>query len=190
MKKSFLGLGAFLIACFVTAQVPQGKGNGNTGKETKTATAPTKEESNIIKTGDKAPSITVKSDKNPVMPQELKGKVVLVNLFATWCGPCQTELAEIEKTLWPEFKDNKQFRMLTIGREHDDSELAKYNKKKGFSFPLYPDKDRSIYNQFAKSYIPRTYLIGKNGKVVYTSVGFNEEEFKQLMTKIREELKK
>ncbi len=61
--------------------------------------------------------------------------------------------------------------MLVIGREHTDANLKKYNEKKGFSFPLYPDKNRAIFNAFAKNLIPRSYLIGKDGKVIYTSKG-------------------
>ena len=59
--------------------------------------------------------------------------------------------------------------MLVIGREHTDADLKKYNEKKGFEFQLYPDKNRAIFNSFAKNLIPRSYLIGKDGKVVYAS---------------------
>lgn len=52
---------------------------------------------------------------------DLKGKVVLVSMFATWCGPCQLELAEIEKELWPKYKDNPNFKLVVIGREHTDA---------------------------------------------------------------------
>lgn len=76
-----------------------------------------------------------------------------------------------------------------IGREHSDAELAVYNEKKGFTFPLYPDKDRAIYSKFANSLIPRCYLIGKDGKVIYTSKGYTEEGFSELMEKIEKALK-
>ena len=127
---------------------------------------------NIINKGDKMPSFSIKTSKANISSESLKGKVVLITLFTTWCGPCQKELAEIEKTLWPKFKNNSQFELLVIGREHDENEINKYIETKNFTFPIYPDKDKSIYNLFAKSYIPRTYLVDKNGTVIYQSVGF------------------
>ena len=77
----------------------------------------------------------------------------------------------------------------SISFEHADAELAKYNEKKGFTFPLYPDKNRAIFGAFAKNLIPRTYLIGKDGKVIYAGKGYTEEEFAGLMDKIGASLK-
>ena len=144
----------------------------------------------IIKVGDQMPAFTIVSDDGKqISSASLKGKVVLINFFATWCPPCQKELAEVQQKLWPKFKDNKNFQMLVIGREHTDAELAKYNEKKGFTFPLYPDKNRAIFGAFAKNLIPRTYLIGKDGKVMYAGKGYTEEEFAGLMDKIGASLK-
>ena len=102
-----------------------------------------------ISLGDAMPAITLSSEiYGKVTPADLKGKVVLVSLFATWCGPCQIELAEVQKTLWPKYKDNKDFKLLVIGREHTDAELKKYNERKKFSFPLYPDPKREVFSLF------------------------------------------
>ena len=107
----------------------------------------------------------------------------------TWCPPCKKELAAVQQTLSPKYKNNKDFVLLVIGREHSDADLQKYNEKKGFDFPLYPDKDRAIFGAFAKNLIPRGYLVGKDGKIIYTSKGYTDEEFAELMTKIEGALK-
>lgn len=144
----------------------------------------------IIKVGDVMPTFSIVSDDGAVFQSSaLKGKVIFINFFATWCPPCQKELAEVEAVLWPTYGKHKDFVMLTLGREHTDADLKAYNEKKGFTFPLYPDRERKIFDSFAKSLIPRSYLIGKGGKVIYQSTGFNEEDFKALMQKIGAALK-
>ena len=144
-----------------------------------------------LKVGDALPKFELKSSVNgDVKPVDLKGKVVLVSLFATWCGPCQKELAEVQSTLWPKYKDNKNFKMLVIGREHTDEDLQKYNERKKFTFPLYPDPKREVFSKFAEKSIPRAYLFDKDGKLVYASVGYTAEEFQKLMETIESALKK
>ena len=144
-----------------------------------------------LKVGDALPKFELTSSVyGDVKPADLKGKVVLVSLFATWCGPCQKELADVQSTLWPKYKDNKNFKMLVIGREHTDEDLQKYNERKKFTFPLYPDPKREVFSKFAGKSIPRAYLIDKTGKVIYASVGFEKSEFAELMKKIEEALKK
>ena len=144
-----------------------------------------------LKKGEAMPKFELTSSVyGDIKPADLKGKVVLINLFATWCGPCQTELAEIQETLWPKYKDNQDFVMLVIGREHTDEQLQKYNERKQFTFPLYPDPKREVFSLFAEKYIPRAYLFDKEGKLIYSSVGYTEEEFQILMTTIESALKK
>ena len=135
-----------------------------------------------LKVGDIMPKFELKSSVyGDIKPADLEGKVVLVSLFATWCGPCQKELAEVQSTLWPKYKDNNDFEMLVIGREHTDAELQKYNERKKFTFPLYPDPKRDVFSLFAEQSIPRVYLFGKDGKLIHSSIGYTEEEFQKLM---------
>jgi peroxiredoxin len=139
----------------------------------------------VVYLDDSMPAFTIVADDGTETPSSLfKGKVILVNFFATWCPPCQAELAEVEKTLWPKYKQESDFVLLVIGREHSEAELAKYNAKKGFSFPLYPDKNRQIYAAFATQLIPRSYLIDRNGKILFVAKGYQPAEFKRILRMI------
>lgn len=142
-----------------------------------------------IKTGRSIPDFTVKNEDGIIRSSDLKGKVVLINFFATWCKPCMLELPHLQKEIWEKYKDDKRFSLLIIGREHSQSEIAEFKAKKGFQLPIYPDEDRSAYSLFAKEYIPRNYIIDKQGKVVFGSVGYNEAEFKEMIKKIDELLR-
>ena len=65
-----------------------------------------------LKIGDILPNFELTSSVyGNVKAADLKGKVILISLFATWCGPCQKELADVQSMLWPRYKDDKNFVM-------------------------------------------------------------------------------
>ena len=143
-----------------------------------------------LKIGDILPNFELTSSVyGNVKAANLKGKVILISLFATWSGPCQKELADVQSMLWPRYKDDKNFVMLVVGREHTDEQLQKYNERKGFTFPLYPDPKREVFSLFAEKTIPRAYLFGKDGTLIYSSIGYTAEEFQNLMNSIEAALK-
>jgi len=145
----------------------------------------------INKIGDKAPdfSCTTISGKSFDL-SKTKGKIVMINFFATWCGPCNLELPVLQKEVWDKYKDNPDFVLIVIGREHSEKDLADFASKKGLSLPFAPDPKREIYSLYAKQTIPRNIIIGKDGKIMMQEIGFDEESFKKITDLLSNELTK
>lgn len=153
-------------------------------------TQPTVEETTLVKVGSEAPDFEVTMfDGKKISLAGLKGKVVLVNFWATWCPPCRSELARVEKEIIERFK-GEDFLFLPISRGETAEKVAAFREKMGYKFPMGLDPEQAIYNKYATNYIPRNYLIGRDGKVVEVSVGYDDAEFKKLVAKIEETLKK
>jgi thiol-disulfide isomerase/thioredoxin len=129
-----------------------------------------------------------KSPGNSVSISSLKNKTVLINFFATWCGPCRQELPHLQTEIYDLYKNNPKFELLIFGREHNSNEVSEFKVKNGFTMPFYPDMGRTIYSKFASQYIPRNFLISPEGKIIYSSIGYDEKDFKQLKQLIRQQV--
>jgi len=142
----------------------------------------------LTQIGDPAPDFRIMNLEGTAIDMvDLRGKVIVLNFFATWCGPCQMELPHLE-TIWNEFRNDDDFQMLVVGREESKDSIKSFQQKYGFTFPLASDPDRSIYNKFASQSIPRTYLISRQGIIVYQFAGYYEEEISKLKRLLKKEL--
>ena len=115
------------------------------------------------------------------------GRVVVLSLFATWCGPCQAELPRVEKELWQAFRA-RGLVVVAAGREESLDKLKPFAAKGGLTFPLLADPDRRIFARFATAYIPRLYVIGADGRIKFQSVGFDADEFRRAVAAVEREL--
>ncbi len=139
------------------------------------------EQSTLIKAGMLAPDFKVEMfDGETIRLSELRGKVVLVNFWATWCPPCREELTYVQADLIDRFK-GKDFVFIPISRGEEYGTVAAFRKRMGYTFPMGLDPDQSIYRKFATNYIPRNFLIDRDGRVVLASVGFTKEEFVEMV---------
>jgi peroxiredoxin len=140
--------------------------------------------------GEPAPDITVTTvDGNTINLADLRGRVVLVSFFATWCGACMLELPELQK-IWDEFHAHDGFRMLVVGREETVESVRAFSGEHDFTFPLAADADRAAFDRFATDRIPRTYLISRDGRIIFQCVGYYEEQMGVLQTLLKAELAK
>lgn len=142
------------------------------------------------KVGQLMPSFTVTDlGGTQINIGDLKGKVVLVNFWATWCHPCLVELPRLEKQVWRRFKSD-DFVMIAIAREQSDKDVAAFKKKRRLTFPMAADPQREIYKLFGPEGLPRSYVVGSDGKILYQTVGYAPSEFVEMTRIIEKELAK
>lgn len=147
------------------------------------------EATTLIHAGDVAPDFTVKMlDGSSVTLSQLRGKVVLISFWATWCPPCRQELSHLQKDVIDRFA-GKELVVLPISRGEEVKTVENFIDKMGYTFPVGLDGDQSIYKKYASNYIPRSVVVGKDGKVVYVAVGYDEETAKAIDNAITKALK-
>ena len=145
--------------------------------------------STLINQGNKAPDFTVEMvNGEQITLSKLKGKVVLINFWATWCPPCRQELTHVQKEIIDHFK-GQDFVFLPISRGEKKEVVMAFREKQGYTFPMGLDPKQEIYKKYASNYIPRNFVVDKNGKVIYVSVGFEPAEFATLIKTIEAALK-
>ena len=141
----------------------------------------------IVKVGDTAPDFSLPmTDGNTFTLSEQRGKVVMLQFTASWCGICRKEMPHIEREIWQRHKDNKDFVLVGVDREETKEEVETYIQKLGTTYPMVLDTAANAFSSYAlrQSGITRNVLIDREGKIVKLTRRFEETEFKELVQTI------
>ena len=113
---------------------------------------------------------------------DLKGKVVFINFWASWCPPCQAEMPSLE-ALYKKFKDDDRFAFVFMNEDEDKTKAIKYLEKNNYTMPLYSSTG-NVPTEIYSGSLPTTIVLNKEGKVVLKKdgmAGYNTDAFiKQL----------
>jgi cytochrome c biogenesis protein CcmG, thiol:disulfide interchange protein DsbE len=136
-----------------------------------------------VQVGDTIPDFTLKffdgytyQGKTDVKLSELRGKVVIINFWASWCKPCEQEAAELEAA-WKTYADAGQ--VVFVGADYVDTEpeARGYLTKFAISYPNGPDLGTRISQTFRIKGVPETYFIDQDGKLAFIQIGpFTSED--------------
>lgn len=197
MKKFvFIACGLCVATLIMSACAGQGKAN----KEAVADSAEVKMDSiiadstgYIVKVGDMAPDFTITlTDGKQVSLSSLRGKVVMLQFTASWCGVCRKEMPFIEKDIWLKNKSNPDFALIGIDRDEPLEKVLAFAKSTGVTYPLGLDPGADIFAKYAliDAGITRNVLIDREGRIVKLTRLYNEEEFASVVNQIDAMLKK
>ncbi len=141
----------------------------------------------LVKTGEEAPDfkIVYADGTSPGKLSDLRGKPVMLQFTASWCGVCRQEMPHIEKDIWQAYKD-KGLIVIGIDRKEKPDAVKKFAEIMKISYPLALDLNDAIYTLYAhpNSGVTRNVLIDQNGKIVFLTRLFDKKEFNELIKKI------
>lgn len=120
-----------------------------------------------MKVGERAPDFTLTSfDGQTYRLSDLLGKVVVLNIWASWCKPCEQEAADLEAA-WRHYAPRDDVIFLGVAWTDTDKKSLEYLQKFEITYPNGPDLGTRIYQAYRATGVPETYIIDKNGLLAF-----------------------
>lgn len=141
----------------------------------------TQDKNEVLKIGDDAPNFTlVDMHDNKHNLEEYKGQGVFLNFWGTWCKPCEREFPIIDR-YYNDYKE-KGIQVLAINIAESDFVVQNYIDRKGLTFPVLIDKNKSVMEAYNINPLPTTILINSEGKIEKIITGeMKEQDIKNYM---------
>ncbi|HJW50518.1 MAG TPA: TlpA disulfide reductase family protein [Burkholderiaceae bacterium] len=135
-----------------------------------------------------APDFTLPSIDGPNLRlQEQRGQVVMINFWATWCGPCRVEMPHLAR-LYDKYRGSG-FTVLAVNIDEDPYKAANLAKQLGMRFPVLLDKEKKVSRLYDLSTMPSTILVDREGRVRYVHRGYRDGYEETYDRQIRELLR-
>ena len=134
----------------------------------------------IVRIGEMAPDFTITlTDGKQVTLSSLRGKVVMLQFTASWCGVCRKEMPFIEKDIWLKHKNNPHFALIGIDLKENREQTIQFGKDLKITYPLTLDPEGKAFYSFAAqgAGVTRNIIIDKQGKIVFMTRLYDPEEF-------------
>jgi len=123
-----------------------------------------------------------------ILSSELKGKVLFVNFWASWCGSCKEENPSMDR-LYKHFSEDKGFIMLPVLYKDKPQEALNYLKQSGLNLPVFIDKGGKAAKDFGLRGVPETYIVDKKGVIRKKVIGPSEWDSQEVLAYISNLLK-
>jgi thiol-disulfide isomerase/thioredoxin len=113
----------------------------------------------------------------------LKGKVVIIDFWASWCAPCKEEMPVLER-LYKKYKD-RGFVVVGISVDQELANVRSFLKQLPVSFPIVHDADHKVADRFKPPRMPSSYVVDRKGIVRYVHAGFRSEDGAKLEAEVQ-----
>ncbi len=146
----------------------------------------------IVKLGQAVPDFELElPDGSKVDLKSLRGKVVMLNFTATWCGECRKRMPRIENEIWQKHKDDPGFSLYAIHVQDPKDKVLELKRQMGSTYPIALDPEAENFFRFSGrgargAGVPRAVIIDRSGRIVFATGYYRDDEFDEIKRLISE----